>query len=584
MEAAGEDPYLASWIAKARVNGFQGDDLTDVYTIAACAKHFAGYGFVEAGREYNTVDMGNATLYNVVLPPFKAAAEAGAKTFMSSFSDLNGVPATANSFLMEDILKDRWNYEGFVVSDWGSVKELIVHGYAATDKEAARLAVNAGTDMDMQSLIYIAQLEALIAEGKVKEASIDDSVRRILKVKFELGLFDDPYKYCNEQLEASVTGSQEILDGALDMALKSMVLLENNSNLLPLKKQGQKIAVLGDLAFDKNSVLGSWRLGAIDNSAISLQEGFENYKGNQVQFERGPRFITEKGNFTKELKFNSTDTTGTSAALKAARNAEIVVIMLGEHGYQSGEARSRTDLGLPGLQQQFLEQVYAVNKNVVLVLTNGRPLALPWAELHIPSILVAWQLGSQSGHAIAQVLHGDYNPSGKLPMSFPVNVGQSPVYYNKKSTGRPAVPSDDLVFWSHYQDAPNDPLWSFGHGLSYTQFEYTDLAIDNSYGDNSRVIVTAMLKNTGKVEGTEIAQLYLQDEFASTIRPIKELKGFEKVNLKPGESRKLTFVLDNTHLGFYDNQGDWHVEDGGFNVWVGGSSKARLMDQFELKQ
>jgi beta-glucosidase len=584
MEAAGEDPYLASWIAKARVNGFQGDDLTDIFTIAACAKHFAGYGFVEAGREYNTVDMGNATLYNVVLPPFKAAAEAGAKTFMSSFSDLNGVPATANSFLMEDILKDRWNYDGFVVSDWASIKELIVHGYAATDKEAARLAVSAGTDMDMQSALFITQLEALIAEGKVKEASIDDSVRRILKVKFELGLFDDPYKYCNEQLEASVTGSQEMLDGALDMALKSIVLLKNDSNLLPLKKQGQKIVVLGDLAFDKNSVLGSWRLGAIDNSAISLQEGFENYKGNQVQFERGPRFVTEKGNFTKELNFNSTDTTGTSAALKAAKNAEIVVIMLGEHGYQSGEARSRTELGLPGLQQQFLEQVYAVNNNVVLVLTNGRPLALPWAEEHIPTILEAWQLGSQSGHAIAQVLHGDYNPSGKLPMSFPVNVGQSPVYYNRKSTGRPAVPSDDLVFWSHYQDAPNDPLWSFGHGLSYTQFEYTNLAIDNSYGDNSRVIVTAMLKNTGKVEGTEIAQLYLQDEFASTIRPIKELKGFEKVNLKPGESRKLTFVLDNNHLGFYDNQGDWHVEDGGFNVWVGGSSKARLMDQFELKQ
>lgn len=584
MESAGEDPYLGSCIATSRVHGFQGADLSDKFTIAACAKHFAAYGFSEAGRDYNTVDIGNATLYNIVLPPFKAAVDAGARTFMNSFNDLNGVPATANAFLMRDILKGGWNYDGFIVSDWGSIKEMIAHGYAPTDKAAAQLAVNAGSDMDMESYLYITQLEELIAEGKVLESTIDDSVRRILKVKFELGLFEDPYKYCNEELEASVTGGQEMLEGALDMARKSIVLLQNKENLLPLKKQGQKIAVLGDLAFDKNSVLGSWRIGAIDNSAISLKEGFINYKGNQVQFERGPKFVTEDVAFAKEVKFNSTDTTGIAAALKAAKNAEVVVIMLGEHGYQSGEGRSRTDLGLPGLQQQFLEQVYAVNKNVVLVLANGRPLALPWAKEHIPAILETWQLGSQSGHAIAQVLHGDYNPSGKLPMSFPVNAGQSPVYYNHKSTGRPILPGEDVVFWSHYQDAPNDPLWSFGHGLSYTQFEYGDLQIDNTYASNGKVTVTATLKNTGKIEGTEIAQLYIQDEFASIIRPVKELKGFEKVPLKAGESRRLSFVLDQSHLGFFDNQGKWHVENGSFKVWVGGTSQASLMKSFELIQ
>lgn len=584
MEGAGEDPYLGSLIAAARVHGFQGDDLSDKFTIAACAKHFAAYGFAEAGRDYNTADLGTSTLYNMVLPPFKAAADAGARTFMNSFNDLNGIPATANTFLLRDILKEKWNYDGFVVSDWGSIKEMIAHNYAPDNKAAAMLAVNAGSDMDMESSAYITHLEDLVEEGKVAVATIDDAVRRILKVKFELGLFDDPYKYCNEQLEKEVTGSKEILDGALDMALKSIVLLKNEGDLLPLNQSGQKIAVIGDLVFDKNSVLGSWRIGALDHTAVSLKEGFDNYTNNEVVFERGPSFVTEEVAFAKEVIFNKTDTTGTAAAIDAAKNADVVVMMLGEHGYQSGEGRSRTDLGLPGLQQQLLEQVYAVNKNVILVLANGRPLALPWAHDNIPAIVEAWQLGAQSGNAIAQVLHGDFNPSAKLPMSFPVNAGQAPVYYNRKSTGRPTLPGKDVVFWSHYQDAPNDPLWSFGHGLSYTTFAYSNLRVDNNFEDDKSITVTAVLTNTGDIEGTEVAQLYIQDKFASVIRPIRELKGFEKMTLKPGEQTTLTFKLTGEHLGFYNNEGDWLLEDGSFNVWVGGSSKATLTTSFELEQ
>jgi beta-glucosidase len=583
MEGAGEDPYLGSLIAAARVRGFQGDDLSDKHTIVACAKHFAAYGFAEGGRDYNTADIGNSTLFNVVLPPFKAAADAGARSFMTSFNDINGIPATTNRFLLKDILRDKWNYKGFVVSDWGSVKETVAHHYASDAKSGARLAVNAGTDMDMESSAYVMHLEELVQSGEVSVVDLDTSVKRILKVKFELGLFDNPYKYCDEQAEENIIGSKEMIDGSLEMALKSIVLLKNENQLLPLSTSGKKVAVIGDLAFDKNSVLGSWRIGAIDNSAVSLKEGFDNYQNNDVTFERGPRFVTDEVSFGREVMYNSTDTLGTRAALKAAQEADVVVVMLGEHGYQSGEARSRTSLDLPGLQQTFLEQIHQVNKNIVLVLANGRPLALPWAHEHIPAIVEAWQLGSQSGHAIAQVLHGDYNPSGKLPMSFPVTVGQVPIYYNHKNTGRPLPPSKGSVFWSHYQDAPNDPLWSFGHGLSYTTFEYSNLSIENNFSSKGEVNVTATLTNTGKVKGTEISQLYIQDEFASVIRPVKELKGFEKIALEPGQSRVITFRLDSTHLGFYDNNGDWQLENGGFKVWVGGSSNADLESSFVLQ-
>jgi beta-glucosidase len=581
MEGAGEDPFLSSEIAVARIHGFQGKDLNSQESIMACAKHFAAYGFPEAGREYNNADIGTSTLYNIVLPPFQASNDAGVKTFMNSFNQLNGIPATANKFLLRDILKEKWDFKGFVVSDWGSVAELIPHGYAQDGKMAAKLAVNAGTDMDMESHLYVNELANLVKEGLVDRATIDDAARRILKVKFELGLFDNPYKYCDLEREKKVIGSKEIMDGALDMALKSIVLLKNENQLLPLDKSGQNVVLIGALASEKNSPLGNWRAAAKEYTGISVLEGMQQYDEN-ILYSKGPEVIIGKAEFSKEMRINTTDTTGMSEAVKAAKGADVVVMVLGEHGLQSGEGRSRTQLGLPGLQQELLEKVYEVNKNIVLVLNNGRPLALPWAKEHIPAIVEAWQLGSQSGHAIAQVLYGDYNPSGKLPMSFPRNVGQVPIYYNSKSTGRPSLPSPDFVFWSHYQDEANDALWVFGHGLSYTEFEYADLRVTNNFSLNGTIEVTVNLKNSGEVKGKEIVQLYLRDRFSSIARPVKELKGFELVELEPNSSTPIRFILDKSHLGFYDNEGNWFIENGSFDIWLGGNSDAALKTTFEL--
>ena len=378
MEGAGEDPYLGSKIATARVKGFQGEtraDLLKVNTIAACAKHFAAYGFAESGKEYNTVDIGNATLYNTVLPPFQAANDAGVRTFMNSFNILNGIPATGSSFLQRDILKGKWKFDGFVITDWASIKEMILHGYAKDGAEASEKAVKAGSDMDMESYLYVAELVKLVKEGKVKEALVDDAVRRILRVKFELGLFDDPYRYCDEAREKATIGNKANNDGVLDMAKKSIVLLKNDKNLLPLKKSGQKIALIGALANDKNSPLGSWRIAADDNTAVSVLEGMQQYKNNQLTFEKGADLVVGKQSFTAELVFNTTDKSGFDAAKKVAANADVVVMVLGEVGFQSGEGRSRTNLDLPGVQQELLEEIYKVNPNIVLVLNNGRPLA-----------------------------------------------------------------------------------------------------------------------------------------------------------------------------------------------------------------
>ena len=459
MEGAGEDPYLGSKIAEARVNGFQGNNLSLNSTIAACAKHFAAYGFAEGGRDYNTVDIGTSTLYNMVFPPFIAAKNAGVKTFMNSFNELNGVPATGNKHLQRDILKEEWAYDGFIVSDWGSITEMIAHGHAKDGKHAAELALNAGSDMDMESHLYVKHLENLVGDDKVDLNFIDDATRRILKVKYELGLFDDPYKYCDLEREKEITGSEEINNAALDIAKKSIVLLKNNNNLLPLKKEGQKIALIGALASDKTSPLGSWRIAADDNTAISVLEGMNQYSGNTVTFAKGADLTHGKTEFVTELKINTTDKSEFKKAKEVARNADVVVMVLGEHGFQSGEGRSRASLDLPGVQQELLEEIFSVNSNIVLVLNNGRPLAINWADENIPAILEAWQLGTQSGHAIAQVLYGDYNPSGKLPMTFPRNVGQVPLYYNYKNTGRPNLPGPDSVFWSHYNDEENTPLY-----------------------------------------------------------------------------------------------------------------------------
>jgi beta-glucosidase len=586
MEGAGEDPYLGSKIATARVTGFQGDsraDLAKVNTIAACAKHFAAYGFAESGRDYNTVDISNSKLYNTVLPPFKAATDAGVRTFMNSFNILNGIPATGNSFLQRDILKGKWKFDGFVVSDWASVREMIVHGFAKDGAEATQKAVNAGSDMDMESHLYVEELVNLVKTGKVNETLVDDAVRRILRVKFELGLFDDPYKYCDEKREKATIGNKANNEGVLDMAKKSIVLLKNEKGLLPLKKSGQKIALIGALANDKNSPLGSWRIASDDNTAVSVLEGMQRYKDNQLTYEKGSDLTVGKTTFLDELVFNTTDTSGFEAAKKVATSADVVIMVLGEHGFQSGEARSRTNLDLPGNQQELLEAIYKVNPNIVLVLNNGRPLSIPWAANHIPTIVEAWQLGTQTGNAVAQVLYGDYNPSGKLPMSFPRNVGQCPIYYNNYNTGRPSD-VDKNVFWSHYTDVEKTPQFPFGFGLSYTTFDYKNLKLNKTaFAKGESVQVSVEVTNAGNYDGREVVQLYIHDETASLARPLKELKGFELIDLKIGETKTVTFTLTDKELGFFDNNGNYLVEAGTFKILVGGNSDKGLESHFELQ-
>lgn len=581
MEGAGEDTYLNSQIAVARVQGYQGEDLSDPLTIAACVKHFAGYGFSESGRDYNTVDVGTTTLYNVILPPFKAALDAGARTFMNSFNDLNGIPATGNDFLQRDILKGKWNFSGFVVSDWGSISEMVPHGFAQDGKMAAKYAANAGSDMDMESYLYIKHLKELVESGEVKESIIDDAVRRILRVKFELGLFDDPYRYCNEEREKEIVGSTDHQAGVLEMAKKSIVLLKNEENILPLAKSGLKIAVIGSLAADKDSPLGSWRGLSEPNSAVSVMEGLQRYTENSYRFAKGADLELEPPVFLKEVKINTTDRSGFEEAIQAAKGADVVIAVLGEHGFQSGEARSRSNIGLPGLQQELLEAVYQANSKVILVSMSGRPLDLSWSDSHLPAIVQAWHLGSQSGNAIAEVLYGDYNPSGKLPMSFPRSVGQLPIYYNQKSTGRPTNPGDDIVFWSHYADVPNDALYPFGHGLSYTQFTFENLKVESL--ENQQIKVSFSLKNQGNLAGEEVAQVYIRDHVASITRPIKELKAFQKISLKSGESQVLEFTLGPEKLGFFDGNGNFIVEPGKFTIMVGGSSKTSLSAEIDLK-
>lgn len=583
MEGAGEDTYLGSKIAEARVKGFQGENFSSNKTILACAKHFAGYAFAESGRDYNTVDVSEATLQNSIFPPFKASVDAGVRTFMNSFNELNGIPATASSYLQRDILKRDWNFQGFVVSDWGSIGEMINHGYAKDNKNAAELAINAGSDMDMESMAYSEHLVTLVKEGKVKEATINDACSRILRVKFELGLFENPYKYCDEANEKATVGKKEFQDGVLEMAKKSIVLLKNKNDLLPLKKSGLKIAVIGALANDKTSPLGSWRIAADDNSAVSLLEGLQSYKGNQISYAKGADLTIGRTQFVWETKINTTDKSGFQEAIDLAKNADVVIMALGEHGLQSGEGRSRTEIDLPGVQQELLEAIFKVNTNIVLVLSNGRPLAIPWADENIPSILETWHLGTQSGNAIANVLYGDYNPSGKLPMTFPRSVGQVPIYYNYKNTGRPTMNEPESVFWSHYMDEKNTPLYAFGYGLSYSKFEYSNLKLSsNSFSENVKIEVSVDLKNNSSVAGKEVVQLYIRDLIGSITRPVKELKGFEMVELKANETKKVTFVIDAKTIEFFTANSKWEAEAGDFKVFVGGSSDKTLEAEFEF--
>jgi beta-glucosidase len=585
MEGSGEDPYLGAQMAAARVRGFQGTDLAAVDTIAACAKHYAAYGFAEAGRDYNTVDITEHTLRNVVLPPFQAAVEAGVATVMNSFNEIGGVPATASVHLQREILKGEWGFEGFVVSDWSSIGELVPHGVAADLKEAAQLAIRAGSDMDMEAGAYLAHLAELVREGTVQEQWIDEAVRRILRVKFALGLFDDPYRYSNPEREKELLLHRRHLEAAREAARKSIVLLKNEGGILPLSRDLKTIAVIGWLAADKDAPLGSWRAQAVPNSAVSLLEGIQAAVGpaTRVLHADGAALVIGPRNFLRNLTYNTSDRSGFAAAVEAAKQADVVVIAVGEDAWQSGEGRSQVDIGLKGLQEELLKEVHAANPRTVVVLMNGRPLTIQWAAEHVPAIVEAWHLGSEAGHAIADVLFGDYNPSGKLPVSFPRHVGQLPLYYNHKNTGRPTG-SDQIVFWSHYTDAPNTPLYPFGWGLSYTTFHYSEVRLSSAEMTAAQPVqVSVTVTNTGSREGTEVVQLYVRDLVGSVTRPVKELKGFQRVTLKPGESKEVTFGVSAADLAFYSGRGLWEAEPGEFMVFVGGNSMEVKEARFTLK-
>jgi beta-glucosidase len=574
MEGAGEDPYLGALVAAARVRGFQGSDLAALDTVAACAKHYAAYGFAAAGRDYNTVDISEATLRDVVLPPFKAAADAGVATFMNAFNEIGGIPSTGSAHLQREILKGEWGFQGLVVSDWGSIGEMVPHGYAASLEDAARKAIEAGSDMDMESRAYVGHLAALVTGGKVDVKLVDDAVRRVLRVKFALGLFDDPYRYSDAARETKVLADPRHAALARDVARKSVVLLKNEGGLLPLDRSLKTIAVLGPLAADKDSPLGNWRAKAPANSAVSLLEGVQAAVGpaTRLVHAAGVKIVTGERGFMARSVFETADRSGIAAAVDAARTADVVVVAVGEDAYQSGEGRSQVDIGLKGLQEDLLRAVLDVNPRVIVVLMSGRPLTLGPAATSAPALLEAWHAGSQAGHAIADVLFGAHNPSGKLPVAFPRHVGQLPMTYAHKNTGRPGP--EPGVTWSSYNDMPNDPLYPFGYGLSYTTFAYTVPKVSAPEIERSGVVdIKTTVTNTGTRRGVEVAQLYVRDLVGSRTRPVKQLRGFQRVELAPGESRELTFSLRASDLAFYTASGTWEAEAGAFKVFVGGNSR-----------
>ena len=568
MEGAGEDPYLGSEIARARILGFQGDDLSSLSTISACAKHFAGYGFGEAGKDYNSVTVGKNTLHNVILPPFAASVDAGVATFMNAFNDIDGVPSTANDYLLRNLLAKKWGFEGVVVSDWNSIGEMINHGTAVDKADAARQAVIAGSDIDMEADAYINHLEELVNSGSVSEGLIDEAVKEILSLKYELGLFEDPYRYCDEAREKELLGHDNHIKASREVATKSIVLLKNEGELLPLDNV-RNLAVIGPLAKDKDSPLGNWRAAVPSGSAVSLYEGLQARFDDEIniQYAEGCKLSIGPNNFSQEVKIEEEDESGFAEAIRIAKNADVVLMVLGETAYMSGEARSRADIGLPGLQLDLLKAVHKVNKNVVLILMNGRPLAIPWEVENIPVIVEAWHLGSQAGHALADVLSGDINPSGKLTMSFPRHVGQMPLYYNHLNTGRPA---SDAVFYAHHMDVENSPLFPFGYGLSYTSFKYRNMMVTKEGGE---VEVKVSVQNIGNRDGSEVVQLYIRDKVASISRPIKELKAFKKVPIKAGDTKEIAFTLRKEDFSFYDGNGDLVFEPGEFAIQIGPNSR-----------
>lgn len=567
MEGAGEDPWLGSRIAEARVRGIQGKKIGSTDAMLACVKHFAGYGAPMAGRDYNTVDMSERYFRDFYLPPYEAAVRAGAATVMTSFNDYDGVPASGNKFLLDKILRKEWGFQGFVVTDYTSINEMVNHGVAADDKAAGELALNAGVDMDMQGAVYQRFLKKSVQEGKVTRKQIDEAVRRVLRLKFELGLFDDPYKFCNAEREKATLLSPAHRAAARDVARKSIVLLKNERQILPLKKS-QKIALIGPLADNKSELIGNWNGAGNTNDCVSLREGCTPEWHSGILHARG-------------CALEGSDKSGFAEALQAAQNADVVVVAVGEGAMMSGEAAARADIGLPGVQEDLVLELCKTGKPVVVVLMNGRPLAIPKIAENATAILETWWLGTEAGNAIADVLFGTYNPSGKLPMTFPRTVGQVPIFYNEKSTGRPYDPNSKWT--SKYIDQPNSPQWAFGFGLSYTTFAYSepkaevvaktsprDLKMTSK--DRALLQVTVSVTNTGKTAGEEVVQLYIRDLVASVTRPVKELKGFQKIMLQPGESREVKFVLREGDLSFYRKDMTFGVEPGEYEVMVGGSS------------
>ena len=552
MEGAGEDPYYGSLVAKARV---QGDDLSKENTILSCIKHFAGYGAAIAGKDYNSVDMSMGQFVNFYMPPYKAGAEAGAATFMSAFNDFNNEPSTGSTFLLRELLKNQWGFKGFVVSDWGSVGEMMNHRYAKDEKEAAYKGIKAGLDMEMVSECYSKSLVSLVKEGKVSIKLVDDAVRRILEQKYKLGLFDDPFRYCDEERERTVIGSQESRKEACYVSERSIVLLKNENSVLPLSSSIKKVALIGALSKSQKDMCGAWSCAEV-GKVVTLYEAMEK---------RGVDINYNDGYDLKTNKIVNLDQT-----LAAARQSDVVIVAMGEQAWESGEMRSKGDISIAAEQQRLVSELVKTGKPVVVLMMCGRPVIFNEVRREAPAILCTWWLGSEAGNAICNVLWGDYNPSGKLPMTFPQHNGQIPLYYQYKSTGRPTA----LGGWcAKYIDIPTEPAYPFGYGLSYTTFNYSDVKLLPGDGKGTYTRVAVTVTNTGKCEGEEVVQLYVRDEVASITRPIKELKGFEKIKLNPGESKTVTFDVKDEQLGFYNNQMKFIVEKGDFTLMVGGNSR-----------
>jgi beta-glucosidase len=580
VEGSGESAYLGSVLAAARVRGFQGDDpgsspgqaLTADDTLLATAKHLVGYGAAEGGRDYNVAEMSERTLRDVYLPPFKAAVDAGAQSVMAAFNEIDGVPMHANGPLINGVLRDEWGWDGVLVSDYTGVLELIEHGVAANRAGAGVLALDAGVDIDMVSNIYVDDLPAVVRDGGLDETVVDDAVRRVLRAKYRLGLFEDPYRYSDDARERERTLRPEYRAAARDLARKSLVLLKNEGDVLPLARSAGTIAVIGPLADDKRVMLGGWAAAGRADDAVTPLEGLREAVGP------GTKVLHAKG-----AEVEGEDRSGFDEAVRIAGEADVVLLFLGEHQDMSAEAHNRTTLDLPGVQEELARAVHATGKPVVAVLFNGRPLSINWLAENVPSILVAWFPGIEAGHAIADVLFGDHNPAGRLPVTFPRNVGQVPIYHDHKNTGRP--PQEKEKYTSKYIDVPWTPLYAFGHGLSYTTFGYSDLKVDRSRigaGESVRVGVT--VTNTGKCAGDEVVQLYVRDDVGSVTRPVKALRGFQRIHLRPGQKRKVEFVLGPEEMAFHGPDMKPVVEPGTFTVFAGGSSDDVIEAKFEVSQ